>query len=242
MGAGKKKAFILYHDQKGIFDKLPDEVAGKLIKHIFNFVNGEQEEISDLLLEIAFEPIKKSLERDMAKWDKQLEQRRLAGKRSAEVRKRNATTVNDRSISSTDNVSVSVSDSVSVKENKEYSDEIKNFTHYVFKYFDKALLPKNEKSFNTWCDTIEKLQRIDGFTFQEIETAIAKGRNSEFWSNNFKTVNKLRKKTKDKDVSFMQHFLTLKENQTRLANSTQKINHTSNEEFADYLTRKYINL
>jgi hypothetical protein len=75
---------------------------------------------------LAFEPIKQSLKRDLNKWENQQAQRSEAGKRSAEVRKRNAklaqrdsTTVNDRSISSTvnvsvnDNVNVNVNDSVS---------------------------------------------------------------------------------------------------------------------------------
>lgn len=113
-----KKSFILYCDQRGIFEKLSNEQAGQLIKHIFAYVSDENPE-GDFVTELAFESIKTALKRDLKKWDTQQEQRSEAGKRSAEVRKRNAklakrdlTTVNDRSISSTDNVNVSVSDSV----------------------------------------------------------------------------------------------------------------------------------
>ena len=121
--AENKKSFILYCDQKGVWDKLDDAQAGRLIKHIISYVNDDNPVAPDFITELAFEPIKQSLKRDLKKWENQQEQRSEAGKRSAEVRKRNAklaerdsTTVNERSISSTVNgsVSVSVNDNVSV--------------------------------------------------------------------------------------------------------------------------------
>ena len=121
-----KKSFILYCDQKGLWEKLDNEQAGKLIKHIISYVNDENPEEPDFVTGLAFEPIKQHLKRDLKRWEKQQLQRSKAGKKSAEVRKRNATSVNERSISSTDNVSVSVSvnDSVSVNvnDNKKGSD------------------------------------------------------------------------------------------------------------------------
>jgi len=113
--AENKKSFVLYSDSFGLIKQLPDEVAGRLLKHIFSYVNDENPVTDELLVNIAFEPIKAQLKRDLQKWETQMEQRRQAGIRSAEVRQRNATSVNERSISSTDNVSVSdnVNDSVS---------------------------------------------------------------------------------------------------------------------------------
>ena len=120
--AENKKSFILYCDQKGVWDKLDDAQAGRLIKHIIAYVNDENPVAPDFITELAFEPIKQSLKRDLKRWENQQEQRSEAGKRSAEVRKRNAqlvqrdsTTVNDRSISST--VNVSVNDNVNVNVN-----------------------------------------------------------------------------------------------------------------------------
>jgi len=83
-----KKSFILYADQKGLFDKLPDEIAGKLIKHVFAYMDGDEPETDDLLIQIAFEPIKMQLKRDAQKWDAILEKRSFAGKVSAESRKK----------------------------------------------------------------------------------------------------------------------------------------------------------
>ena len=64
-----KKGFVLYVDQRGIFDKLPDEKAGKLIKHIFSYVNDENPNTDDLLIDIAFESIKQQLKRDLKKYE-----------------------------------------------------------------------------------------------------------------------------------------------------------------------------
>lgn len=119
-----KKSFILYLDQKELFDKLPDEQAGRLIKHIFSYVNCEEPNSDDLIVDIAFSSIKASLKRDLKKWEKQVEQRRQAGIASAKKRaERKSTSVNERSNSfnetqrnPTDSVSDNVNDSVSVSD------------------------------------------------------------------------------------------------------------------------------
>lgn len=79
--AENKKGFVLYADQKTMFDKLPDEIAGRLIKHIFSYVCDESKPIddNDLILQIAFEPIKTQLKRDLQKWEEVREKRRQAG-------------------------------------------------------------------------------------------------------------------------------------------------------------------
>ena len=110
--AENKKSFVAYADWKETFDALSDEKAGELIKHIFAYVNDESPVSECMLINAVFANIKHTLKRDLKKWEKQHVQRKEAGKKSAEVRKRNATVVNGRSISST--VSVSVSERVRV--------------------------------------------------------------------------------------------------------------------------------
>jgi len=112
--AEDKKSFIAYADWKETFDKLPDEIAGKLIKHIFAYVNDENPISNDFIIDAVFSNIKNTLKRDLKKWELQLEQRRNAGKKSAEQRA--LTKSNERSISFNEKtrnstVSVSVSDS-----------------------------------------------------------------------------------------------------------------------------------
>lgn len=116
--ASGKKSFIAYSDWYGMFNALPDEVAGKLIKHIFSYVNDENPSAEDYVINALFEQIKSTLKRDLVKWEKEREQRSLAGKRSAEIRStktnNRSTTVNEIERNSTDNVSVNVNDNVNV--------------------------------------------------------------------------------------------------------------------------------
>jgi hypothetical protein len=84
--AKDKKSFILYADQKALFEKLPDDLAGKLIKHIFKYVNDENPVSEDLIIEIAFEPIKNHLKRDLKLFEEKLMKRSEAGKAGAEKR------------------------------------------------------------------------------------------------------------------------------------------------------------
>lgn len=119
-----KKSFIAYSDWKAVFDELPDEDAGKLIKHIFAYVNDENPESDSVLIRAVFANIKTTLKRDLDKWESQMQQRREAGKRSAEQRKattvqRKATTVDSRTRNSTVNVNVNV--------NEKYKTMFENF-------------------------------------------------------------------------------------------------------------------
>lgn len=67
--AKDKKGFILYADLIKVVSKLPDEIAGKLFKIILRYVNDLEINIDDLLLDIAFEPIKNQLKRDLLKFE-----------------------------------------------------------------------------------------------------------------------------------------------------------------------------
>jgi hypothetical protein len=112
--AENKKSFIAYSDWYGMFKALPDDLAGKLIKHIFAYVNDENPTTDDFMVNALFEQIKATLKRDLIKWEDQREQRSYAGKKSAEAR---STKSNERSISLNENVrnptvSVNVNDNV----------------------------------------------------------------------------------------------------------------------------------
>ncbi len=146
--AKDKKSFIAYADWKETFDNLPDEYAGKLIKHIFAYVNDENPITDDLVIKAVFPNIKNTLKRDLEKWENQLEQRREAGRKSAELRKAKS---NDRSISyneptrnPTVNDNVSVSVSVSDKNKEDIS-----FDEFWDLYDKKVSREKAEKKWNT---------------------------------------------------------------------------------------------
>ena len=85
--AENKKGFILYADQKDIFELLPLDKRGQLITIIFQYVNDENPTVDDPLIKMAFTMIKQVLKRDLKKYEKKREQYSEAGKRSAEARR-----------------------------------------------------------------------------------------------------------------------------------------------------------
>ena len=91
--AKDKKSFLLYCDQQGVFNKLPDEIAGKLIKHIFAYVNDENPPCDDLLLTIAFEPIKTQLKRDLRKYEVYIEKQKENGAKGGRPKKEEETQI-----------------------------------------------------------------------------------------------------------------------------------------------------
>ena len=149
-----KKSFILYLDQQDLFNKLPDEIAGKLIKHIFSYVNCENPEANDLLIDVAFSAIKQSLKRDLVKYESKVKQWSEAGKKSAAARanekQRTLTNVKPRSTVSTDSVNVSVSDNDSVSD----SDVIKRSSRFT---------PPTVEEVKQYCN--ERMNFVDAQSF-----------------------------------------------------------------------------
>ena len=67
--AKEKKGFLLYCDIIHTIEKLNDEQAGKLFKHILRYVNDQNPVTDDILTEVVFEPIKQTLKRDLEKYE-----------------------------------------------------------------------------------------------------------------------------------------------------------------------------
>jgi hypothetical protein len=111
--AEEKKGFLLYSDIIHTIEKLTDEQAGVLFKHILRYVNDENPECKDLITEIAFEPIKQSLKRDLLKWDDKKQKRSEAGIAGATKRWQNIANDSKR-IKPIANIAVNVNDNVSV--------------------------------------------------------------------------------------------------------------------------------
>ena len=92
--ATDKKSFILYTDMIHTVEKLPDEKAGLLLKHLLRYVNDQNPVTDDVLIDIAFEPIKHQLKRDLKKWEgktvKLSSNGQLGGIKSGEVRRQKA--------------------------------------------------------------------------------------------------------------------------------------------------------
>ena len=124
-----KKSFILYADLIHTVRKLPPEKAGQLFMTILQYINEEDFDVQDLLVEIAFEPIKQQLIRDSHKWDERIEQNSINGKKGGRPRKANETQINpnnpplflksEKSLNDNDSVNDSVNGNVISKDNKD---------------------------------------------------------------------------------------------------------------------------
>lgn len=67
--AENKKSFVLYSDLIHSIETLTDSEAGTLFKHILRYVNDKNPDCPDRITQIAFEPIKQQLKRDLAKYE-----------------------------------------------------------------------------------------------------------------------------------------------------------------------------
>ena len=85
--AENKKSFILYCDIIHTIEKLDDVDAGKLFKHVLRYVNDMNPETDHLITQIAFEPIKQQLKRDLVKYVNLCERNKINSKNAGRPKK-----------------------------------------------------------------------------------------------------------------------------------------------------------
>lgn len=155
--AENKKSFVLYADLIHTVKKMPNDKAGELLKHILSYVNDENPETDDLIIQLTFEPIKQQLKRDLKRYEEKKKQWSEAGKRSAEVRKkqRTLTTVKKRSTDLTvnDNVNVNVSVNDNVNNIEDRKSDFKKSLFPFLEIYDKELL---KEFYEYWTEHGEK--------------------------------------------------------------------------------------
>ena len=140
--AENKTSFVLYSDQRTLIDLLSNEQAGKLLKHIYSYVNDENPICEDVLINVAFEPIKQQFKRDLKKWERTKESRSKAGLASAEARKNKQSSTKSTNVKcvqqSSTNSTVNVNDNVNVNVNV---NDIKNNIDSRKLKFSQSLKP-----------------------------------------------------------------------------------------------------
>lgn len=228
-----KKSFVLYADIKHTFEELTDEQAGKLIKHIISYVNDEDPQTDDFVIRLAFAPIKQQLKRDLKKYEERAERSRNNGKKGG--RKKNPKEPSGfqnnpdepkEPDSGNDNDSVSGNDNVTVNDkSKVYDQAVHNTCKVCLRYFPEHLHPKNQSQKNNWLDTVNKLHRIDGIPYDTICEIVKWAREDEFWSGNFLSITKLRKKNKDQIPYIVVFNEKIKSNGTKKSRRQQITEH-----------------
>ena len=78
--AKDKKSFLVYSNWAQTFENLTDDEAGKLIKHVFRYVNDENPIAPDRITEIVFEPLKAVLKSDLIKYENVKEEKSISGR------------------------------------------------------------------------------------------------------------------------------------------------------------------
>ena len=151
-----------------ILKKLPRETVGDLFLLILDFVNGIEEPVDNLLLEVAFEPIKAQLIRDRDKWDKIKLSRSEAGKKGMESRWQKESITNDNTvIDDITNITVSdnVNDTVSVNVNDNVINKEKNPLSNNIPIKEKTHSSKKEKVVKV---AFEQSEIFDKKSFRQI--------------------------------------------------------------------------
>ena len=154
--AENKKSFLLYCDLLHTVQKLNDEQAGKLFKHVLEYVNDLNPETEDILMQVCFEPIRQSLKRDLQKYEKIREKKREAGKIGANKRWQNM--ADAKSVKSDiAKIAVSVNDSVSVNDKDIY----RSFAHLSMSLdeFNKLEKDYTKQQIDGVCDAIQNFKK-----------------------------------------------------------------------------------
>lgn len=147
--AEEKKGFVLYADQYENFKDMPDEVIGKLMRTIYEYVNDMNPVVDDMLLKALFNPIKAQLKRDLKKWENKCGKNRENAhkrwnKKDANACERMPTNAKHAD-NDTDNVTVNVNDSEIEKTPATFEEiylEIKNSDRWLETIcFQKKILP-----------------------------------------------------------------------------------------------------
>ena len=152
--AKEKNGFVLYCDIIHTAEKLTDEQAGKLFKHILRYVNDQNPEC-DFVTEIAFEPIKQTLKRDLVKY----ENKRAQNKANAEKRW-NANASERIQTDAKDAVRVSVRDSVRVRDINNTIPSCEEFIAYAVSNVSdintgEVRLKYQSWKVNNWCTNVK---------------------------------------------------------------------------------------
>lgn len=157
-----KKSVIIYSDLIHTVKKLPREKAGDLLMVILEYINDLNPVVEDPFVDLAFEPIKQQMKRDLKKWVAIKDKRSEAGKASAEAKKAakesEQTLTNSTSVESvkqiqqeptSSTVTGNVNDTVTVNGNDKKDDDEKgkkspSSTIYSITVFEKVEIADNE--------------------------------------------------------------------------------------------------
>lgn len=190
--AQNKKSFIAYADWLETFEECSDEEAGKLVKHLFRYVNDLNPEAPDRLTKMLFLAFKRALKSDLKKYEEIKKKRSEAGKEGAKQKKAkqaNAKSVKQSKAKQAD--SVTVNDNVTVNDSEFFKNAELNSAFLDFIEHRKQLKkPMTELATTKAVNKLNKFNSEDAIKM--IENSIEGG-----WSGLFELKQEQKKKTED---------------------------------------------
>lgn len=169
--AKEKNSFLLYCDIIHTVEKLDDVQAGKLFKHLLKYVNDQDPTPENALVEIAFEPIKQSLKRDLIKYET------IRERNSQNAKKRWNATASDRIPKVPNNTKNADSDSVS-------DSDIYNIDYQALLDFVNKTFGRNFKVITDKVKRAYKKLLKDGYKKEDIINAIKNCKDNSYHKEN----------------------------------------------------------
>jgi hypothetical protein len=205
------------------FEELSNEEAGKLVKHLFKYVNDLDPETDDKIIKLSFIPIKQTLKRDLKKWESKAKANKINGQKGGRPKNpKNPLGFEGNPKEPKKAVKVNVKDKVIV--NVKVNDIYKK----CILHFPERLIPTDEKIILKWKEEIEKLNRIDNIPFEWIVKIVQYARNDEFWKTNFLSLLKLRKKNSE-GMKYIQVFYERMKAENERASKKNNLSHINFE-------------
>jgi hypothetical protein len=237
--AENKKSFVAYCDWQETFEELSDEEAGKLVKHLFNYVNDKNPETSDKLTKMCFIPIKQSLKRDLKKYEVYIEKQSVNGKKGGRPKNPTLSETTQPFLekpkkADSVSVSVSVNDSVSDSVNDISKEKVllskikisdvplKELDYYNAAIAFQKIFHENIKSvggnlrhvesaeYIKWVSPIRLMVESDKVDKDGLVKVYEFLKTNDFWKSNIQSTKKLREKY---------NTLILQANETRKSGS-----------------------
>jgi hypothetical protein len=172
--AKDKKSFILYSDAIHTVEKLSDMDAGQLLKHLLRYVNDQNPTTENPLVEIAFEPIKQQLKRDLVKFEDVKVKRSEAGKAGATKRWQEIANAN-KGIQTIANIAVNDN----VNDNDIYNIDYQALLDFVNTTFGRKIKTINDKAKRNY----RKLLK-DGYKKEDIINAMKNCKENQYHKEN----------------------------------------------------------
>lgn len=206
-----KNSFVLFTEIRDVVEQLTNEQKGLLFQAILDYEGGNDPDLSEQAVRVAFIPIKQNLDRCDEKWELERQSRSEAGKKGMESRwgKKKSIT-NDNTVITNDNTVISVitNDNKALQDITKITDNVNVNVNVNDKDINNINVSINYQKvvdlYNTICKSLPQVKRLTDsrkraikarlktYSMEDFEKAFRMAEESSFlkgetqnWSANF---------------------------------------------------------